>query len=280
MASIPKKVSERFIKSTSKFQKVLQIAKDRDVNESDTVSILTDILSEVLGYDKYIEITSELAIRGTYCDLAIVIDDKTHFLIEAKAIGITLKDAHMKQACDYGANHGVQWIVLTNGLEWKVYRIRFEQPINFDLVFTFDFTELNARDEKCQELLFLLSREGLAKNAREEYFDRVQSVNKYMVGNLLTSDQVLAIVRRELRKISDGIKIEQSEIEEIIRTEVLKRDIVVGDDAEHAQARIRKFYRKAAAPKRQKPSQENQKDLDPNESLSDRILRESQESQD
>ena len=65
MAKIAKKVNERFVKTVLKFQKVLQIAKDRDVNESDTVSILTDILSEVFGYDKYLEITREFAIRNT-----------------------------------------------------------------------------------------------------------------------------------------------------------------------------------------------------------------------
>jgi hypothetical protein len=40
MASIPKKVAERFIRAVPKFQRVLQIAKDRDVNESDTVAVL------------------------------------------------------------------------------------------------------------------------------------------------------------------------------------------------------------------------------------------------
>ena len=33
--------------------------------------IVADILSEIFGYDKYNEVTSEYAIKGTYCDLAI-----------------------------------------------------------------------------------------------------------------------------------------------------------------------------------------------------------------
>jgi len=117
MAKIPKRVSERFVKSVAKFQKVLQVAKDRDVNESDTVSILTDVFSEVFGYDKYLEITREFAIRSTYCDLALKIDEKVQYLIEVKAIGIQLNESHMKQAIDYGANHGIEWIILTNGIE-------------------------------------------------------------------------------------------------------------------------------------------------------------------
>jgi hypothetical protein len=282
MANIPKKVVERFVKTVSKYQKVLQIAKDRDVNESDTVAILNDIFGDVLGYDKYLEVTSELAIRGTYCDLALRIEDKVQFLIEAKAIGIDLKENHMKQACDYGANHGVQWIVLTNGIEWKIYRIRFEQPINFDLVCAFNFLALNPRDEKDQEYLFLLTKEGLAKNAREDFYEKVQSVNRYVIGNLMIADPVLSVVRRELRKLADGMKIDLEEIDGIVRTQVLKREIMEGDEAEAAQARVSKFYRKGTTPRRTKKKLETEPLTPPpvsEESVTDRLLREAGETE-
>jgi predicted type IV restriction endonuclease len=282
MANIPKKVAERFIKSVPRFQKVLQIAKDRDVNESDTVAVLNDIFGDVLGYDKYLEVTSELAIRGTYCDLALRTEDKVQFLIEAKAIGIDLKDNHMKQACDYGANHGVQWVVLTNGIEWRVYRIRFEQPINFDLVCTFDFLALNPKDEKDQDSLFLLTKEGLGKNAREDFYEKVQSVNRYVVGNLILAEPVLSVLRRELKRLADGVRIEIDEIQTIVRNEVLKREVVEGEPAEAAQARVNKFYRKSATPRRTKKGQaQNPANESPasEESVTDRLLREAQENE-
>ena len=200
MAKVPKTVGDRFVKSVTIFQKVLQIAKDRDVNESDTVSILTDIFSEVFGYDKYLEITRELAIRSTYCDLALKIEEKVEYLIEVKAIGIQLKEAHMKQAIDYGANHGIEWVILTNGVEWRVYKIRFEKPINYDLVCSFDFLELKARTEKDQELLFIIAKEGLAKKMRKEYHEKTQSINRFVIGGLILNDVVLNAIRRELRK--------------------------------------------------------------------------------
>lgn len=52
MAIIPKKVVERFSKTIGSFQRVLKIAKDRDVNEADTVSIVGDILAKVFGFDQ------------------------------------------------------------------------------------------------------------------------------------------------------------------------------------------------------------------------------------
>jgi predicted type IV restriction endonuclease len=247
MANTPKKVTERFIKSIPRFKKVLKNAKDRDVNESDTVAVLGDIFGEVFGYDKYLEITREFAIRGTYCDIALKVEDKVQFLIEVKAIGIELKDSHVKQACDYGANHGVQWIVLTNGIEWKVYRIRFEQPIKPDLVYTFDFLALNPRDEKDQEFLFALAKEGLGKNEREGVYEKAQSVNRYVIGNLMLAEPVLTVVRRELRKLADGLKINAAEIKQIVKTEVMKREIVEGEEAKAAQACVKKFYKKVAS---------------------------------
>jgi len=246
MANIPKKVTERFVKAVPRFQKVLQIAKDRDVNESDTVSVLNDIFSEVFGYDKYLEVTSELAIRGTYCDLALKVEDKVQFLVEAKAIGIELKDTHMRQAVDYGANRGVQWVVLTNGMEWRVYRIRFEQPINYDLVCKFDFGALNPRDQKDQDWLFLLSKEGLSKNVREDFYEKVQSVNRYVIGRLILSEPVLTVLRRELKRMAEGVKVDVSDVEQIVRVEVLKREVVEGEEADAALSKVNKFYRKSS----------------------------------
>ena len=69
MPRIPQKVARRLSFGLKQFQPILESAKSRDVNESDTVVIVTDILSEIFGYDKYNEVTSEYAIKGTYCDL-------------------------------------------------------------------------------------------------------------------------------------------------------------------------------------------------------------------
>ena len=60
---ITKKVEDRIKTSAVKFKKVLEAAKNRDLNESDTVAIITDMLAEVFGYEKCSEITSELMIR-------------------------------------------------------------------------------------------------------------------------------------------------------------------------------------------------------------------------
>ena len=246
MVKIPKKVSDRLTKEINKFQKVLKTAKDRDVNESDTVTIITDMLAGVFGFDKYTELTSEQAIRGTYCDLAIKIDGNIKYLIEVKAIGIALKENHLRQAIGYGATHGIQWVVLTNGINWEIYKIQFEKPVDYDLVCSFDFTELNSRKHEDQSKVFLLCKQGIAKDAIEVFHSHVQSVNRFMIGAIILSDPVVSTIRRELRKVSSGVKVTEEEIVSILNLEVLKRDVVQGESAEEALKCIKKAIKKQA----------------------------------
>lgn len=245
MAAIPKKVLDRFASDLGRYQKILQSAKDRDVNESDTVVIVTDILSSLFGFDKYAEVTSEFAIRCTFCDLAVKVDGAVKYLIEVKAIGLTLKENHLKQAVDYAANQGIDWVVLTNGVTWSIHKIRFERPIDHDLVCEFNLLELSARRLEDQEKLFLLCREGITKAAIEEFHQHRQTVNRFMISQLVLTAPVLETIRRELRRVSDGIRVEIEEIETILLNEVLKREVIDSESAKLAKASIKKAATKA-----------------------------------
>lgn len=240
MAQIPKKVIERFQKTVSKFQTILKTAKDRDINESDTVSIINDILCDVFGFDKYFELTSEFAIRGTYCDLAIKLDNKIQYLIEVKAVGLDLKENHLRQAVNYGANQGIPWIILTNGIIWEIYKIYFEKPINYELICTINFFELNPKKTNDQEKLYILCKEGLIKSAREVFLERVQSINRFIIGAIILNEPVINVIKKELKQISSGLKIENAEIEKILINDVLKRDIIEGENAVRAKAKLKK----------------------------------------
>lgn len=254
---IPKRVEERLLKTVPRFQQVLKNAKDRDVNETDTVSIIKDILSEVFGYDKYLELTSEYAVRGTFCDLAIKIENKIEFLIEAKAIGLELKESHLRQALDYCANSGVQWSILTNGATWYIYKVKFEQPINADLICSFSLIDLDVKNEELREKLFIVCKEGLAKDAREEFHEKILTINRFLLGALICSDEIIFHIRRELRKVSGGVLASAEEILKVLTGEVLKRDVLEGDEASKAQSRIKKYYSKLAKrPKEVGPSGE------------------------
>jgi hypothetical protein len=227
MATIPNKVRDRLVVGVKKFQSVLAAAKARDVNEADTVTIIKDLLADVFGYEKYSEVTSEYAIRGTFVDLAIKLDGALQLLIEVKAIGIDLKDAHTKQAVDYAANQGVEWVALTNGDNWHIYKVTFGQPIGQELVFEFDFLGLNVKNANDLETLYLLTKEGFGKSILGEYHAQKQALSRYFIGAMLLTEPVLDVIRRELRRISPDVKIDIEQISEVLTQEVLKRDVLL-----------------------------------------------------
>jgi hypothetical protein len=237
--AIPTRVAERLAVGLKRFQPILASAKSRDVNESDTSMIVTDILAEVFGYDKYSEVTRELCIRGTFCDLATRIDGKFQMLIEVKAIGLELKDSHVKQAVDYAANQGIEWVALTNGNLWRVFRVIFAKPIDAELVLDIDLVTLSAKSSGDLENLYLLTRESMVKSGLYAYHDHLQATNKFYLAAVVLSDAVLDTVRRELRRLSD-VKVEIDELRTALQQEVIKREVLEGEKADSARRKVAK----------------------------------------
>lgn len=237
--AIPPRVIERLATGLKRFQPILVSAKARDVNESDTSMIVTDVLAEVFGYDKYSEVTRELCIRGTFCDLATRIDGKFQMLIEVKAIGLELKDSHVKQAVDYAANQGIEWVALTSGNAWKVFRVIFAKPIDAELVLDIDLLALNPKNSQDLEDLYLLTRESMLKSGLYAYHDHLQATNKFYLAAIVLSDPVLDTVRRELRRLSDA-RVETDELREALKQEVIKREVIEGEKADAARKKVAK----------------------------------------
>lgn len=246
MASIPKKVAERLVSGLKRYQPILASARARDVGETDTVTIIKDMLADVFGYDKYSELTSEYAIRGTFCDLAVKLDGKLSTLIEVKAIGIELKEQHVKQAVDYAANQGVDWVLLTNGNRWCVYHVLFTRPIQTELVVDIDFSVLSARSEADIELLYLWCKEGWQRSALGDFHTQKQALSRFFLGAMVLSDSVLEVIRRELRRVSPDVRIDIDQIRTVLANEVIKREVMEGEKAEEAKKKISKALSKAS----------------------------------
>lgn len=258
MAPVPSRISDRLVNGMKKFQPILANAKARDINESDTVVILTDMLSYIFGYDKYSEITSEFSIRGTYCDLATRVDGKVLFLIEVKSIGVELKDSHVKQAVDYAANLGVDWVLLTNSVTWRVYKIKFTKPIEQELIIDFDFLQMNFKESEHIELLWLLSREGWLKSLLDTYHEQRQVLSRFSIGALVLSDPIVDAIRKELKRISPDIKIEKDQIKNVLSKEIIKRDVLEGEKALEASKNISKAMNKLNKAKEKQKAEQRQ----------------------
>ena len=261
--AIPNKIAGRLSLGLKRFQPIISSAKARDANESDTSMIVTDMMAELFGYDKYSEVTKELAIRGTFCDLATKIEGKYQMLIEVKAIGIDLKESHIKQAVDYASNKGIEWVALTNANHWKVFKVIFSKPIDFEMVLDIDLLTINFKNETHLESLFLLTRESMLKSGLYAYHDQIQATNKFYLGAIILNDTVLESIRRELRKITPDVKVPLEDLRNVLIQDVLKREVIEGEKADIAKKKVQKASGKLLRAKKENSIQESSSESTP-----------------
>lgn len=262
MVSVPVAVEKQLKSAVPKFKDILQKKGEEDVNEADTVTIITDILVEVFGFDRYSDITKEYGIRGNYkCDLAVVLKERVAYLIEVKSIGTNLSEKHLKQAVNYAAREGINDVVLTNGLQWQVHRVTTQGKVQTERLCEFDFLNLDPKKREDLEQLFLLCKRGVQKNAMSEFYEHSQIFSPHTVGALLLTDPVLRVVRSELRKLKSGMKpVPPEQIKDMMERQVIKRDLLGedGDEARKLIARATRKQRKAMAEKNKNDLSETQ----------------------
>lgn len=237
---IPKKAQDRLVAGLKRYQPIVGKLRERDISEADTVTVIKDMLTDIFGYDKYTELTSEQQIRGTFCDLAIRVEGKVYYLAEVKSAGTSLSENHLRQAVNYGAHQGIEWVLLTNAIEWKVYRIKFGQPIDWSEVYHFDMCKLSSRSIDDLAKLFMLCRESISSDSLAEYHRQAQIVNRYTIAELLQGETMVSLLRRELRRLFEGIRVTEDELRVILANDVIKRDALDGDQPKAAKAAVKR----------------------------------------
>ena len=244
MFNISKKTTERLVSKLKTHQKTASSLQKKDVSEADGVTLIKDIFADCFGYDKYQELKSEQPVRGKYCDLAVYIDEKLKLLIEIKSPGLELRPQHVQQAVEYGANKGIEWVVLTNSVKWHLYRIKFGKPFQHEEFSSFDFLEINPKNGEDLDKLYLLCREGVLSNAMKAYYEYFQVMNRYILAQILLTPPIVDAVRKEFNKLFPGNKSEREKITAILSKEVLKVEVLDSDKAKEAERKIKSTVKK------------------------------------
>ncbi len=193
-----------------RFSTAFREARERNANESDTVMYIVKFCEEVLGYDALKgEISKELAIKDRYCDIALKIDGAVRLLIEAKAASLKgLAAKHIEQAENYASRLGIPWVLLTNGIEWSLFHLTFNEGegITHDVAFTVNLVdEAQAGFDGIWEKLGLLERGALKKGALEDFWAQKKVLSPASVVRVLFNEEVLRVVRRLLRKDAEAM---------------------------------------------------------------------------
>lgn len=173
------------------FKPIVQQAKARNANEADTANIVHKFFQDVLGWD-FLDLTSEYKIKNTFCDLAIRLDGEIMLLIEVKAIGLNLKEEHLRQASAYAAHEGVHFVMLTNGEVFRVYHVGFGERITVAMVMEVDLSGELALEDYTE--LYLLSKHSLPKGQLDEYWAQEEALGRENIIEALQSEEVIAAV--------------------------------------------------------------------------------------
>lgn len=156
---------------------------------------------------------------------------------------------------NHGAHECIEWGVLTNSLEWRLYRIKFGQPVDYEQVSSFCIADINLKNDEDQRKLFLLCREGITSDAMGVYHQHISLLNKFTVAQVLLSEPVISCIRREIRRYFPELKIDPENISDLLTDEILKREVIDGDKVKDAQQRIKKAAaRNARAQAKEKSS--------------------------
>jgi len=124
-----------------------------------------------------------------------------------------------------------------------VYRIIFGKPIVSELVYDFDFTEINTKKDEELDFLYYLTKEAIAKTGKDflsEFHSHKQILNKYTISQILLTDPVLDAIRKTVKKVSADTKATNEEIYQIINEEIIKRDVLDDDHTKAAKKLVTK----------------------------------------
>jgi predicted type IV restriction endonuclease len=140
--------------------------RDSAIGEQNTKSVLIEPLLRVLGWDveDYEEVQREYKPKpaDNPVDYALLILRAPRLFVEAKALGGNLDDRKWaNQIMGYAAVTGVEWVVLTDGNEYRIYNAHAPVPIEEKLFRTVRITD--DRDQ-ASEILELLSRAQVQEN--------------------------------------------------------------------------------------------------------------------
>lgn len=249
MAVYQDKAKDRVAKGLRKYKSVAQKARTNAAKESDTRMIVSSVISDALGWDAFDNLTGEYRIKGSFADFVIRKDGKHFAIVEVKAISIKLGEKHLDQAVAYAAREGVEWVILTNGAEWQVYRVLFSKPVDQVLVFEVSLLDESLKPKDKVDLLYLLTPEAQRKDELEAHYQRQRALAPQSIAKLVLSESVLTKLRTEIKSDS-GYRVALDELAEILVGCVIRPEA----QGDHTDKQLKRVQRAARQPRKTPPA--------------------------
>jgi predicted type IV restriction endonuclease len=178
------------------------------LSEQDTKRILITPTIEALGWD----ILDIDEVRNEYrhnsadnpVDYALFLNRSPVLFVEAKPLGHSLDDRRwIVQTINYANAAGVDWCVLTNGAEWRIYKVHAQVEADRKLFTTVKIEPSDALSD-AGRVLRLLSRENMRARAIDELWQawHVDGQVKAALELTLQDDGFATLIRKRVHQLS------------------------------------------------------------------------------
>lgn len=231
MIRVPAKNKKIISQELKKFQIHIQnlVSKGKVATEEDARILINDILSDVLGFDKYNDLKTEFKDKNGRLDYVVKLSegpnarkkDKHDFIIEAKSTAVELKEDHVNQTLSYCLSMSVDYFVLTNLKEWQLYRvINTKNKTGAELIW--DVNLLNGSDiDTMAEEMYVFSKYAYIENTWDQVSDLSKATDSGEIMAIICSDKFAKMICRQLREIHE-VKISEDKIIDILSKEIFK----------------------------------------------------------
>jgi len=211
------KISKEQRKAIRDAQKMIEQVMKMDGNEAETRRRVERIFENVMGYDVLKHLSRERAVRGPgeteYVDFAIHTepgtDARPNIMVELKKVGIDLSKKHLKQVTSYAIDAGCEWILLTNGREWKIYHVEFGQPPKVEILDSWNLLE--DETSKLVEKFEIISYRSVRRHELDKTWRRVKVLAPKSLLTAICTEDTFRSIKRNLRK-NTGILVNNEEI--------------------------------------------------------------------
>lgn len=187
--------------------------RDRRVRltESDTIRVLILPLLEALGWDlqDVEEVRSEYrhASADNPVDYALFLHGTPALFVEAKALGVSLDDRKpLLQTLNYANAAGVDWCVLTNGAEWRIYKVHAPVAAEEKLFLTARLDDPSADPGPIAATLSLLSRDRMRARAIDALWSewRVDREVERVLDTITEDDAFVRLIAKRADGVTQG----------------------------------------------------------------------------
>lgn len=187
--------------------------RDRRVRltESDTIRVLVLPLLEALGWDlqDVEEVRSEYrhASADNPVDYALFLHGSPALFVEAKALGVSLDDRKpLLQTLNYANAAGVDWCVLTNGAEWRIYKVHAPVAAEEKLFLTAKLDQTGAETGLITSTLSLLSKERMRARAIDALWSewRVDRAVNRVLDTITDDDAFIRLIAKRTDGLTPG----------------------------------------------------------------------------